>query len=213
MNKYHKYIIYIVLTSSSSILWVKLLLLESNIWISRFLILVLVAEVSLSDDHLLDPPGCLHFTFLSVFRAVTQTNTGDVTQNLTGELEPVCSAPAKHVKTHNVMKARSMFQDCENRAAYRKKRFFLVPFSITSSLDLPNLPSRMIQMFSLVSASSVSAVIVMISYSDQKRKSSEWIPIIIYIFIYLSSALHSFGYILPVYSSLLLFLLLWCRPN
>ncbi len=48
---------------------------------------------------------------------------------------------------------------------YCKNRFFLVEFSITNSLERPFFPSRTIQAFSLVSASSVSAVVTKISYS------------------------------------------------
>lgn len=55
--------------------------------------------------------------------------------------------------------------------AYRMNLFFLEEFSITNSFDWPFFPSRINQAFSLVSASSVSAVVTQISYSFPPQKT------------------------------------------
>lgn len=52
---------------------------------------------------------------------------------------------------------------------YRKNLFFFEEFSITNSFDRPFFPSSTIQAFSLVSASSVSPVVIQISYSFREK--------------------------------------------
>lgn len=60
-------------------------------------------------------------------------------------------------------------------AAYRKNLFFFDEFSITNSFDRPFFPSSAIQAFSLVSASPLSAVVVIISYSVRRETQTQWI--------------------------------------
>ena len=133
---------------------------------------LLVSQFSFSDGDNHHMPVKFPLYFLSILGWVAQADSCDITQVLGRKLKSVDISPKKWGTwagwVNEQLVSYMSSSGCKNLRTYRKNLFFFDEFSITNSLDRPFLPSRMIQAFSLVSASAVSPVVTQISYSWEK---------------------------------------------